>query len=38
MHIGVQHAVNTSSQYIICNSGGLPKYYLLLINTLYIPI
>ena len=26
MHIGVQHAVNTSSQYIICNSGGLPKY------------
>ena len=26
MHIGVQHAVNTSSQFIICNSGGLPKY------------
>ena len=26
MHIGVQHAVNTSLQFIICNSGGLPKY------------
>ena len=26
MHTGVQHAVNTSSQFVICNSGGLPKY------------